>query len=137
MPRPLSHLGLALLARVEALPAALRPGRGVAGVAAPGGGGQDAHRLRVVRHEAADVVVGEAAVAVGGTPPGHTLHYTTLHYTTLPYTTLHYTTLHYTTLLYTSLEYSHPSMQVQYSMQSQLKWEECCRDLLPVVPAIQ
>ena len=66
MPRPLRHLGLALLARVEALPAALRPGRGVAGVAAPGGGGQDAHRLRVVRHEAADVVVGEAAVGVRG-----------------------------------------------------------------------
>ena len=56
MPRPLGELCLALLARVEALPAALDPV----------GGGQDADGGRVVRHEAADVVVGEAAVGVRG-----------------------------------------------------------------------
>ena len=55
MPGPLGHLGLTLLAGVEALPAAL----------AAAGGGQDPHRGRVVWDEAADVVVGEAAVAVG------------------------------------------------------------------------
>lgn len=55
MPGPLGHLRLTLLPGVEALPAAL----------AAAGRGQDPHRGRVVRDEAADVVVREAAVAVG------------------------------------------------------------------------
>ena len=54
MPRPLRHLGLALLASIESLPAALHPV----------GGGQDTHGGRVVGDEAADVVICEAAVAV-------------------------------------------------------------------------
>ena len=106
MPGPLGELSLPLLARVEALPAALDPGRWgeyfavervklvgfdkkingektkfhvnifpdvsfssdslQPNIRPPVGGGEDAHRGRVVRDEAADVVVGEAAVGVRG-----------------------------------------------------------------------
>ena len=55
MPRPLGHVRLALVARVEALLAAPGPARG----------GEDAHGLGVLGHEAAHIVVVDAAVAVG------------------------------------------------------------------------
>ena len=79
MPRPLRHLGLALLARVEALPAALDPV----------GGGEDTNGGRIVWYkiksficlflyflksftwnEAADIMVRETAVGVGGPATG-------------------------------------------------------------------
>ena len=59
MPRPLWELSFALLARVQPLPAALDPV----------GGGQDADRRGVVWHEAADVVVCQAAVGVRSAAP--------------------------------------------------------------------
>ena len=90
MPWPLGELCLALLARVEALPAALDPV----------GGGQDADGGRVVRHEAADVVVCETAVSVRSPAP-----------------------VIITSVLTERERGTHPRIQVQYSIQSQLKWE--------------
>ena len=76
MPGPLRELRLSLFAAVETLPAALNPV----------GGGQDSHRGRIVWYdnrfffilqkiwftwdEAADIVIRESAVGVGGPATG-------------------------------------------------------------------
>ena len=54
MPRPLGHVGLALVAGVEALLAAARPRRRR----------EDPHGFGVLRYEAAHLAVVDAAVAV-------------------------------------------------------------------------
>ena len=90
MPRPLRELRLAILPRVEPLPAALDPV----------GGGEDPHGGGVVRHEAADVVVCETAVSVRSPAP-----------------------VIITSVLTERERGTHPRIQVQYSIQSQLKWE--------------
>ena len=97
----------------------------------PVGGGEDAHRGRVVRDEAADVVVGEAAVGVRGAAAASTqVHSVTILVKLMikPGEMENNSFSNDSAIqLYITKSYNacctHFKIHVQYSIQSQLKWE--------------